>query len=149
MSGVESSAGAALCERILREEVTMSDVKAFVREMNLAWVEGRFEDLGKYFDEQVVMLMPGSTHTLRGVEPMVASYREFCSMARVHRFELLDVALFPFGGLVMCHAHFSVDYEIPSGRFEEEGMEIYAIAASGPSPTILWRTQMPLKAAES
>ena len=94
------------------------------------------------------MLMPGRAQALVGVEPMVASYREFSAMAHVHGFELKQVDLFGFGGVVMCHARFAVDYEIPSGRFQEEGMEIYAVDASGPSPKIIWRTQMALSSAE-
>jgi len=118
-----------------------------IRQMNQAWVEGRFDDLGDYFHEEVVMLMPGSPHSLRGREPMVASYREFSTMAKVHRFDFGEIALFPFGSLTMAHARFSVDYEIPSGRFEEEGMEIYAITSEGESPKILWRTQVALNPA--
>jgi len=124
----------------------MSDIGAFVREMNQNWAEGRFEDLARYFDEQVVMLLPGTGKAMVGVGPMVESYREFCAMAHVHGFEIDEVVTFPFGDAVMCHAHFTVDYEIPSGRFQEEGMEIYLVDTSGPAPRILWRTQSAIAA---
>ena len=127
----------------------MHPIETMIRQMNQAWVEGRFEELGDYFHEEVVMLMPGSPHILRGREPMVASYREFTAMARVHQFAFGEIALFPFGSLTMAHARFSVDYEIPSGRFAEEGMEIYAITTEGPSPKILWRTQVALEPSEN
>lgn len=126
----------------------MNDIDAFVREMNRSWVEGRFEDLARYFDEQVVMLLPGTGKAMVGVGPMVESYREFCAMAHVQRFEIDEIATFPFGDHLMCHAHFTGDYEIPSGRFREEGLEIYAIAVSESSPRILWRTQMALREPE-
>ena len=119
----------------------MNEIGAFLRKMNSAWAEGRFDELGGYFHEQVVMLLPGSRQALVGVGPMVESYREFCAMARVHRFEIDDIATFPFGTTVMCHAHFVVDYEIPTGRYQEEGMEVYLVDTSGPGLRILWRTQ--------
>ena len=123
----------------------MNDIGALIREINRAWVDGRFEDLKQYFHKEVVMLMPGSPQALQGVESMVASYREFCAMATVYGFEIKNVMLFPFRDVVMCHARFAVDYEIPSGRFQEEGMEIYAVDPKGQAPKILWRSQMALK----
>ena len=127
----------------------MKDIGAFVREMNRTWQEGRFDDLAQYFHQRVVMLLPGSLQAEQGVEPMVESYRGFSAMAKIHRFDLTDVGLFPFENVVMCHARFTVDYEIPSGRFEEEALEIYAVDTAGQVPKILWRTQMQLKEAGS
>ena len=125
----------------------MEDIREFVLAMNRAWVEGRFDDLRAFFHDQVVMLMPASPHTLVGREPMIQSYREFAAMAAVHRFEITDLTVYPFGTVVMCHARFTVDYTIPSGRFEEEGLELYAVDVSA-KPTILWRTQVALHSPE-
>lgn len=45
----------------------------------------------------------------------------------------------------MCHLKFEVDYEIESGRFREEGLEVYAIDTSGQKPKVVWRKQLTLQ----
>ncbi len=120
----------------------MNDLKRFIRELNEAWQDHRYDDLYGYFHENVAMLPPGSTQPIVGNEPMIQSYRQFVSMARIHAFRISDIELYNFGATTVCHMQFDVDYEIESGRFQEKGMEIYVIDSSGNTPRVVWRTQI-------
>jgi len=128
---------------------TQHDIERFVRDLNRAWVEERYEDLRAFFDDDVVLLTPGAGDATVGAESMVESYRQFASLATVHGFEVTGVELFARGPVVMAHARFDVDYEISTGRFRESGLEIYAIDVSGDvsgsSPKVVWRTQVVLQ----
>ena len=120
----------------------MADIEQFVRDLNRAWRDRRFEDLCEYFHHDVVLLPPGTDEPIVGIEPMIQSYRQFDSVATVHAFEIHDLTAYEFGALAICHLRFEVDYEMESGRFHEKGLEVYAIESSGTGPRVVWRTQI-------
>lgn len=123
----------------------MPDLQQFLRNLNQAWVEERYDDLLDYFDERVVMLMPESDEVAVGAGPLVESYRQFGSAAVVHAFEIKEITLFEHEAVVMGHLKFTIDYELPHGRFQESGLDVYAIATTGPQPKVIWRTQVRLE----
>lgn len=120
----------------------MADLGHFVRDLNATWLAGRLDDLARFFDERVVMLPPGGAPATTGVGPMVDSYRRFFEQATVHAFEVTGVDVFPFDAVTLCHARFTVDYELASERFQEDGLEVYAVDVTGPTPKVVWRTQL-------
>lgn len=123
----------------------MTDIDKFVRDLNTAWKDRRYEDLYKYFHDDVVMLPPGTGEPIMGIEPMVQSYRQFVSMGTIHSFDITNVTMYEYGAVSMCHMRFDVDYEIESGRFREEGLEVYAIDTSDADPRVVWRTQIAMQ----
>lgn len=77
-----------------------------------------------------------------GIEPLVRSYREFGSMGKIHSFDIIDLAVYEFDVVSICHMRFEVDCEIESGRIREEGLEAYVIDTYGAAPRVVWRTQI-------
>ena len=127
----------------------MVDLEQFIRDLTETWKSFHYDDLYEYFHEKVVMLPPGSSQPMVGVEPMVESYRQFGSMGTIHEFSITDLAVYEYESVAICHMQFEVDYEIESGRFQEQGMEVYAIDTSGGMPKIVWRSQVPRNAKET
>ncbi|NOZ60333.1 MAG: hypothetical protein GXO74_01490 [Calditrichaeota bacterium] len=123
----------------------MTNIEQFIRDLNKAWLDGRYDDLYDYYDNAVVMLPPGSSTPIVGIEPMVESYRKFGSSCTIHKFAIAEITLYSWKKVAMCHLKFEIDYEIKSGRFREEGLEIYAIDTSGAKPKVVWRTQLTLQ----
>jgi hypothetical protein len=123
----------------------MVDLERFIHDLNSAWLEGRYDDLRRYFHPNVVMLPPGGADLIVGIDPMLESYRRFGSLGTVHSFEILNVGVYPFEKLAVCQMSFTIDYEIEAERFKETGLEVYALDTSGEEPRIVWRTQMPGK----
>lgn len=127
----------------------MTDIDKFVRDLNTAWGDHRYEDLYEYFHDDVVLLPPGTSEPIVGIDPMVQSYRQFVSMGTIHAFDITDLTVYEYGTLSMCHMRFKVDYEIESGRLREEGLEIYAIDTSAADPRVVWRTQIAIKPSDT
>jgi hypothetical protein len=61
----------------------MEDVITTLAALNSAWLDRRFDDLGKYFDEGIVMKGPGLKELARGRESLVQSYATFMSSSKV------------------------------------------------------------------
>lgn len=127
-------------------EPLLIDMQQFFQKLNETWQNGRYEDLYDFYHEDVVMLPPGAREPIVGVEPMVESYRHFGAIGTIHTFDIKKPAVYDFGQVVMCHVPFYIDYEIEAGRFQEEGLEVYAVDKSRLNPKIVWRTQLPMKA---
>lgn len=123
----------------------MSDITQFIRDLNQAWVDNRYDDLYDYYDNAVIMLPPGSSTPIEGIEPIISSYRDFGSSAAIHNFNILEIKAYSWKNIAMCHLQFEVDYEIESGRFKEKGLEVYAIDTSGPKLKVVWRSQFTLQ----
>jgi len=120
----------------------MNSVEQFIRNMNAAWLARRYETLYDYFHADVVMIPPGSETPIAGVEPMVQSYRDFGEMGTIHAFKTLEVKVYDYADVCMCHMRYAVDYEIEAGRFSEQGQEIYAVVGAQTDPKIVWRAQV-------
>ena len=124
----------------------MNDLKQFILDLNDAWVEQRYDDLYGFYHDDVVMLPPGLSEPMVGVEAVVQSYREFGKIGKLHGFKVTDFKQFDYGSAVMCHMRFEVDYQIGTDRFQEEGLEVYTVVAADSKLQVVWRTQIPLKA---
>ena len=123
----------------------MNNIEQFVRDLNQAWRDQRYEDLYDYFHDDVVMLPPGASEPVVGIEPMIQSYRQFGAVGTMHAFTIASVAVYRYGATAMCHMQFEVDYEIAAERCREAGLEVYAIDVSGNRPRVVWRAQIPMK----
>jgi hypothetical protein len=51
----------------------MADLAQIIRDLNSAWLEGRYDNLHAYFAADVVMLPPGGAGPITGVGSMVES----------------------------------------------------------------------------
>ena len=127
----------------------MTDYKQYIKDLNSAWMENRYDDLYDYFHKDVVLLPPGSNKSIVGIESMIESYRQFGTMGTIHKFNISDISVYEFESTVVCHVQFDVDYEIDAGRFQEQGLEVLTVESVGAKPKIVWRTQAAFKAEEA
>lgn len=112
-----------------------------VEELNRAWRKQRYDDLRRYFHQDVVLTIPG-VEPLHGIDAMIDSYRQFGEAAVIHRFDAIEVSVHQHGPIALCRYDFEVDYETAAGRFVERGAEIYAIDERLVPPRVVWRTQV-------
>lgn len=120
----------------------MNDIKKFIYELNQAWRDQRYNDLCNYFHDDVVMLPPDQSEPVVGVGPMVESYKQFGLISTLHQFNITELKLYEYGSVTMCHMQFEIEYEIESSRFQENGLEVYAIDTTELAPKVVWRTQL-------
>ena len=118
-------------------------ISQLIRDLNQTWLQGRFDDLHRYYAEDVVMIPPGFQRQIVGRDAMVDSYRQFAQQATVHQFqeEDIDVRLFESTAVVTLRFHIKYDY---GGNVQEETCaEILVLLSRDNEWRIAWRTQIP------
>lgn len=123
-------------DRVLRD---------FVERLNRAWLDLRFDDLRLCFHNDAILMPPGADEAIVGADAIVASYRQFTSLATIQRFEITRCDLFGRNDVTFCHAFFTIEYTVEGKRSQERGCEIYAIDTSGSAPLVVWRTQLTIE----
>lgn len=120
----------------------MDVLEQLLLDLSDTWLEGRYDDLRRFYDPDVAMLPPGGLEPIVGVDAMIDSYRQFGKVGTLHHFELEDINIVEHRSTAVCHVTFEVDYEIGSGRYRERGVEVYVIDTTQDPPRIVWRTQV-------
>jgi len=117
-------------------------VENIIRQLNEYWLRGDYEALAGLFHDDAVLLPPNSQRPIVGRAAIIDGYRRFGEIGDIHEFEISAMQTYLFTGAAMCHMHFNIDYAINERRFEESGVEIYALSGAGESWKIIWRTQV-------
>ena len=120
-----------------------------VLDANRAWMSGNPRDVGKLFHQNVVFVVPGFSQRIEGREAMVESFVDYSTHVKTHFFEEKNPAIDVFGDTAIVNYRFSVRYEIDGRVADEDGQEILVFARANGSWHAVWRTQVPLPAAES
>jgi hypothetical protein len=129
----------------------MSDQEAvadLARAINDCWREGRYDDLRRYFHEDVVVAMPGFERWIEGAVPLIDSYRDFGRRSRIHRFEAGEPRIDLFGPTAVAATSFAIDYELEGTRYRETGADLLVFVREGGEWRVRWRTLIP-KTSES
>ena len=62
------------------------ELKARVRSLNAAWLQGKLDDLRQHFHPEIVMAAHGGTAHIKGREACIKSFEDFLRRAQVHDF---------------------------------------------------------------
>ncbi len=118
-------------------------VEEVVAGINRAWLEQRFDELGAYFDEAIVMVAPDGVLRVTGRVDGVRTFEEFMRRATVEHFEVFDVTVDTWGETAVATYDFDIIFELDGQRFDESGRELWVFAGGGDSWRARWRTQLP------
>ena len=117
-----------------------SRIAGVVEAINRAWLEGRYDAIGDYVHEFVVLSPPGAAPVL-GRSAFVQSYADFGAAATLHSFESEQPNVRAWGDTAVAECPYAVDYEIPTGRFKERGVRTcWSSQGSTLSGLVVWRT---------
>jgi hypothetical protein len=111
----------------------MEDVVTTLAALNSAWLERRFSDLGKYFDESIVMKGPGLKELTRGRESLVQSYATFMGNSKVLAYSESNHKIDPWGSVAVAAYDWSMTWE-QGGRTESgsgQDMFVFERRSSG------------------
>ncbi|HUP64095.1 MAG TPA: nuclear transport factor 2 family protein [Thermoanaerobaculia bacterium] len=115
-------------------------IREIIEKINESWLAGRYEEIGRNIDQDVVVAPPGSPARIAGRDAYVASYREYDEMARTHEFRMETSQVDVIGDVAVAITPFLVDYEMTAGRHRESGREILVFRRSGGEWRVVWRT---------
>ena len=110
--------------------------------MNQCWVNSDYDYLKKYYHPESVLFRGADNEAIIGRDSIIEGYQNFGSMGKIHRIEITSIDIYHFDELFIAHMSFEVNYEIPSGRFREEGTEVNSIIPVKDTYQIVWRTQV-------
>ena len=116
-------------------------IKQHIRDMNTAWMEGRIDDLGDFFDRHVVFAPPAGGNRIVGRENALESFRQYMEHARTHEFEEKSLVVDIVGSVAVATLEFRVRYEYSGDMHEEQGRDILVLCQAAQGWRIVWRTQ--------
>lgn len=119
------------------------EIARLVAEINERWLEGRYGELWRYFDAEMVLAMPGFERRVEGAEAIIESYREFGDQATIHRFELGDARVDVLGPSAVVATGFAIDYDYEGTRYRETGTDLLVFVRKGDDWSVRWRTVVP------
>lgn len=121
------------------------EIIELVAAINACWVEGRFDDLHRYFHDGMTLAMPGFEQHVQGAEGIVGSYRDFGAKSHVHEFEPGEphVEVLESAGVAMATTPFAIDYDFEGTRYRETGTDVLAFVNVDGRWRVWWRTIVP------
>jgi hypothetical protein len=126
-------------------ETAQREIQLRLHEINRAWLEGRLEQLGRFFDPGIVMVAPGFGAKLAGADTCLASFEEFIASAGVRRFKESEITAEVWGSTAVGSFRFDVTYVLNGNEQTEAGREIWVFARGEEGWRAVWRTQIPIR----
>lgn len=118
-------------------------IRELVQQLTNTWTSGNLQRLGEFFDENVLMLPPGSSHPLLGRNAMVQTFQEFLSVAKVEKFEQVQLQVDVFDDTAIANLNFDIRYEMDGQLHDDSAMDVMVFAKGAKGWRIVWRTQVP------
>ncbi|MFN7972392.1 MAG: nuclear transport factor 2 family protein [Acidobacteriota bacterium] len=119
------------------------DVARTIRDLNACWLDGRVDELHRYFHPDVVMAPPPPARRRVGRDAMIQSFRDYLAAARTHAFEETGIDVDVFGGVAVATLHFRVRYELDGTVHDERGVDVSVLVPHDGAWVVAWRTLVP------
>ena len=104
---------------------SQKEIIGLIKNINKAWLEGRIENLRKYFHKNIIMISPDFNSRMTGLEEIIKSYKDFYSNSKTYSFEESDFHIEVFDKTATADYLYHIIYEINNKRFEGTGREVW------------------------
>lgn len=128
---------------------TRREILKFLRQVETAWLAGRFDELRGCFREDAVLLGGDLEHRLEGREAIVDSYAQFLREARLLAFESEAPIVDVIGDSAVTVTPWVVRYEREGTIHEETGGDLLVLARDSEGWKVAWRTLLPRETADA
>ncbi|MDO8789891.1 MAG: nuclear transport factor 2 family protein [Sulfuritalea sp.] len=88
------------------------EIWSTLRAMNDAWTKGDPDDLSKFFHHNMVAITATDRNRLEGGAACIAGWKDFCSAARIHRWEEIDPTIQVYGNSAVVAYYFDMSFEM-------------------------------------
>ena len=116
------------------------EIRGIVAAINQAWRAGRYDAIGDYVAEHVVMAPPGLEGRVMGRQAYVASFRQFAEVATTHEFSSDTPHVDVIGTTAVAVCPFTIAYELEGTKYREKGFDILVFSRVAGAWKIVWRT---------
>lgn len=122
-----------------------TELEAFIDQLNERWLAADYPALQRCYHPDAVLLPPDAGDPIIGRESVIATYRDFHSLATISEFQVTDLQLMCFPDTAMCHMRFDIAYSLNQLPLNESGLEVYTLIDDPTmGPQIIWRAQFTL-----
>lgn len=116
------------------------DVAQVLKQLNQAWIEGRFDRLTELVHPDVVLVTPGFEERIHGREAYVSGHRDFAENATVHDFSESAADVDVIGDVAVVNYRYEMDYDRSGQRYASTGRDLYVLHNTGGRWLVVWRT---------
>ena len=118
---------------------------AAMRQVNDAWLGGRFEELAAAVHPNVVMVFPGFVGRVEGREAFVAGFREFFKNAIVHDYQEREAQIDVAGKTAVVTFQYEMVYERAAERYRATGRDLWIFEKDAQAWIAVWRTMLDMQ----
>jgi hypothetical protein len=120
----------------------MNEILSTLNELNSAWRERRFEELGRFFDADIVMKGPGLKELVRGREALIQSYTDFMGQSKIVDYAESDHSAHVWGGVAAVTYDWTMTYEQKHETKRESGQDMFVFVHRGPHWVAILRVML-------
>ena len=125
------------------DDRTSADRKAIrsaVEKINGLWLAGRYDEIGDFLADDVVVAPPGSDARVRGRAAYVQSYRDYDRAAVTKDFVPSEPQVDVVGDVAVAVCPFFIEYEMQGEVHREKGRDILVFIRAEGKWLVAWRT---------
>ena len=127
------------------DEAKAKSAASAMHKVNLAWLDGRIEDLALMVHKDIVMVFPGFTGRIEGREAFLAGFRDFCEHAKVHDFREHDHQVDVAGDTAVTTFRYEMVYERSSQHYRTTGRDLWVFQLHAGEWLAVWRTLLDIE----
>ncbi len=115
-----------------------------INAINDAWRSGKPAEMTAHLHPNIVMKLPGSSGQITGREALIASFKEFCTNAKVLEYKESDEQITVKGNCAVATISFEMLYERATYRERSKGRDIWVFEKDADQWVAVWRTMADL-----
>ena len=110
-----------------------------IKNINVAWTNGKTEDLRKYFYRDIVIASPDFKTRLKGIDEVLKSYQEFYENSKIYDFSESDFNIEIFDNTGTADYEYHIIYQMNNKKYDGTGREIITFSNINNKWLVIWR----------
>ena len=120
-----------------------NELVGFLRKLNLAWMNGRFDELRTMLHEDMVIVAPDFQVPASGREACAKSYADFTAQAEVKELRESEFWTRSWGDAAIVSYRFDLTYAMDGKEHTDSGRDLFLLVRKGDGWQAAWRTLLP------
>ena len=96
-----------------------------LRALNDAWTRGNPDDLAQYFHADMVAVTATERHRIEGRDACVASWKNFATTTRIHRWREIDPVIRVYGDAAVVAYDFDMSFDMNGQTIDMGGRDLF------------------------
>jgi Domain of unknown function (DUF4440) len=115
-------------KKIESMEKSRDEIFNIIKNINRTWLEGRTEDLRRFFHNDIITISPDYKNRLEGIDNVIKSYKDFFENSKTYEFEESDFHIELFDKTATADYLYQITYEINHKKYTGNGREVWVFS---------------------